>query len=258
MSEIEEKKMPGYALIMGGTRGLGAALARESVTHGKTPIILGRTAGMIQTQNRLDIKNAIYTAFDFESDQSQTQLSPKGTDRLTHVFWTAGTFLEKALTDASVDEIDQMINVHLRGPVKYLANLHRLMKVAHALALHPGQPYHLVVIGSTSAWRVRENQTLYCALKAAKITFARNFARELVADLPGSKVTIVNPGGMKTDFLAGSSQDISNFMDPHVIARIIWNEVLMQKSVFCEFALIRAEDGTSRFELGPHMPEGPF
>ena len=145
-----------------------------------------------------------------------------------------------------------MIATHFSGPVRVLQLLH--------LGLHYTlkHPYHLITIASTSSWKIRENETLYCALKAAKAAFTRNFARELVRDLPGSKITLVNPGGIKTGLFKGTDQDISNFMDPDLIARIIWNDVIGQTVPFQEVQIMRNDDGSPIVSYGPRVPEMPF
>ena len=100
---------------------------------------------------------------------------------------------------------------------------------------------------------------MYCALKAAKAAFTRNFARELVRDLPGSKVTLINPGGLKTpNFWKNSGQDISKFMDPNEVAKIIWNEIERQEEPFKEVNILRKSDGGHNISYGPRIPEQPF
>lgn len=105
---------------------------------------------------------------------------------------------------------------------------------------------------------MRENETLYCALKAAKAAFTRNFARELVRDLPGSKVTLVNPGGIKTDFFEGTNTDTSNFMRPSVVAKIIWDEIGIQEGPFKEIQIMRNDDGSPNVSYGSRASESPF
>ena len=166
--------------------------------------------------------------------------------------------MRKPLTDFSDEEVDRMIATNLSGPIKLLTRIHRLMKMARPLAESPGQPYHLVVVASTSSYRVRDNETVYCTVKAAQAHFARNFARELDRDLPGSKVTLVNPGGIKTNLFRHTGQDTGRFMDPEAVAQIIWETVLVQTAPFCELNIPRHDDGTPNPSTGQEKPESPF
>mgnify|MGYP001611567019 CR=1 FL=1 len=172
-----------------------------------------------------------------------------GCDDIKYFFCVAGIFLRKPMKDVSKEERKAMIATHLDGPIEVLQQFHR----------HQKTPYHLVTIASTSSWRMRDNETLYCALKAAKAAFTRNFARELARDFPGSKTTLVNPGGLKTpNFWDASGQDISAFMEPDKVAKIIWDEVAGQTTNYKELQIIRNNDGSPKIEYGPKIPELPF
>ncbi|GEM_PF-1219359 len=241
------------ALILGGTDGLGRQLALEAAKNSLWPVVTGRRSVLGDKELR-EICSAI--RLDLSKDKSVNDglaiLRHWFQSDVGYVFWNAGVFLRKPMHSVSPDDIDRMINVHLRGPMKFLQGFHKMQE----------RPYHLVVIASTSSWRVRVDETLYCALKAAKAAFARNFARELVGDLFKSKVTLVNPGGMKTpNFWEPSGQDISGYMDPKEVAEIIWREVLLQKDrdePYHEVQILRNEDGSPRVEYGPKLPELPF
>src|SRR3989338_8226375 len=115
--------------------------------------------------------------------------------------------------------------------------------------------YDLIVIGSSSAYRVRTDESLYGALKAAKAQLARNLGKELPRDLPGSKVLLANPGGMATPFWDGRDRDVSSFMDPKDVARVIWDEVRRQDTPFLEIQVIRQADRSPKVEYGPRLPE---
>ena len=248
------------SLILGGTKGLGRSLALESAWRGLEPIIVGRSV----EQARKDPAFATFSHRLMKADLSDpfsllgAMPGPLWQD-ITHVFWVAGIFARKPLVRMTVEEMRQMINTHLYGPLGTLAFLHRLQLNSRPLADPPGQPYHLVVIASTSSWKIRENEALYCALKAAKAHFTRNFARELVTDLPGSKVTLVNPGGIKTpNFWQDTDQAMDKFMEPDELAQVIWNQVQAQTEPFLELQIPRDDQGHPEVIRGPQAPDQPF
>lgn len=236
------------ALILGGTKGLGLSLAWEAYERGIRPIIAGRSAMV----NDVFPPGAKWMVLDLTDKESVETIGRCRIEPLDFIFWVAGVLKRRPLDKMSPESLNSMIATHLTGPVRALQLLHLGL---HYVLKHP---YHLVAIASTSSWRIRENETLYCALKAAKAAFTRNFARELVRDLPGSKTTSINPGGIKTKLFEGTGQDISNFMESDVVAGIIWDEIQNQQDPFKELQIMRNEDGSPNVSYGPRMPELPF
>ena len=245
------------SLILGGTKGLGRALAIEALARNITPIVAGRSAHAASKD--AELAGSVFMSHDLSD--AEDALKPDFAGYLkdvTRVFWVAGSFLRKPLTECTTEELDEMTKLHFTGPAATIAIIHRIMKMARPLADDPGQPYHLVTIASSSSWRMRDNETSYCALKAAKAHFTRNFAHEMFRDLPGSKVTLVHPGGLKTpNFWGAAGQDIGGFMEPADVARIIWDRTAGQTSRYDEFAILRNADGSPRIEDGVHAPERP-
>ena len=69
----------------------------------------------------------------------------------------------------------------------------------------------------------------------------------------------MNPGGLKTpNFWNESGQDIGAFMEPDVVAGIIWDRAMAQTAPFDEYQVIRNPDGSPRVEHGARAPESPF
>lgn len=243
------------ALIIGGTKGLGLSLSWEGFQRGVQPIITGRSIfyGEIRKSFPPNANLFVLDLCRYETiDRTIGHMARYYKDPVDYVFWVAGNFSRQPLTAMSQEEIQSMIATHLSGSVSALRSLHLWLGQKFK------RPYHLVTIASTSSWRIRENETLYCALKAAKAAFTRNFARELVRDLPGSKVTLINPGGMKTSLFDGTGQDTSKFMETDAVANIIWNEVERQEKPFEEVQIMRNDDGSPNVSYGPQIPELPF
>jgi len=236
-----------HALILGGTKGLGRELAAKALKYGFTPIIVGRTAEECRSDQTL--AGAVFVSANLAAPYAAPlAVIPvlAGLD-VSHVFWTAGIFLKRPLGSCETSELDEMAKTHFLGPVATLRDVHKTL---------PG-PYHLTVVASTSSFRMREHETVYAALKSAKAQFARHFAKELAAERPGSKTLLVNPGGMKTGFLASAGIDASKMMEPAIVAELIWVEVTMQRTAFCELNVMRTEDGSPQLVYGPQRPETP-
>lgn len=241
--------MAKIALILGGTKGLGLSLAWEADRRQIKPIITGRSAGDKKVKAILPSDSVgIYVDFRLNADIT---LKPQALADLDYVFWVAGVLKEKPLKDFTYKEIMEMTEIHYTGPIEFLRNLTRNQ-------FNRKKSFHLITISSTSSWRIRDNQAIYCSLQAAKSAFTTNFSRELARDLPGSKTMLVHPGGMKTDLFKGTNTDTFNFMDTDVVAKIIWDEVESQRSSFKELQIMRNDDGSPNVSYGPRTPELPF
>jgi NAD(P)-dependent dehydrogenase (short-subunit alcohol dehydrogenase family) len=238
------------AIILGGTRGLGAALAHECARRGVQPIVYGSSVGSDEGEPAEPLPpGAVSHRLDLTDAASVAAFNPEE-DEVGYFFWVAGVFLKKRLVDTSAFEMDRMVDIHFKAPLQILQRFQRARRRA----------YHLVCIASCSSWRLREDESIYCALKAAQATFTRNFTPELVRDLPGSKVLLVNPGGLKTPhFWKDVPTELEGFMDPSRVAAIIWNTLSAQQGAFHEMQILRRKPvvpgSDPLVEHGPKLPE---
>lgn len=236
-----------YAFILGGTRGLGLSLAHEAHTRGIVPIVSGRSLS-----DRLP-SGAEFLNLDLADVERLAEASEKlgalqQKNRIEYFFWVAGIFLKGPFRETTQNDIGMMVDTHIAGPLNLLREFH--VRQTH--------PYRLIVIASSSSWRLRDNEMIYCGMKAAKAALTRQFSVELARDLPGSKTTLFNPGGMKTpNFWKKSGQNIDDFMDPTKVARAMWNAVASQQKSFEEFQIMRGSGGAFSLTAGPRLPELP-
>lgn len=237
-----------HSIILGGTKGLGLALAQESSLRDVPPVIFGRTAKDDSVKQELP-QDAICQELDLTDEKSISRVDTSSLNT-KYFFWVSGVFLKKRLAETSLYEIDRMIAIHLSGPLKFIQKFHKAQEA----------PYHFITIASCSSWRLREDEAIYCSLKSAKATFTRNFAVEMTRDLPGSKVTLINPGGLNTpNFWKETQQNTSGFLDPNKIAALIWDKIQMQSTDFLELQILRKKPvvvGSEPIvESGAKLPE---
>lgn len=231
------------AFILGGTKGLGLALAQEAVYHSIESVITGSSANTMDSA--VVPTGTAVVALDLSKPLRNFDFSLFGF--YDYFFWNAGIFLpRKPFVEATDADIERMVSVHLLRPLQFIRDFQKMAT----------KPFHFVTIASVSSWRLRADETIYCSLKAAKAAFTRNYAVELTRNLPGSKVTLINPAGIKTpNFWKGTGQDISKFMDPRALASVIWNEVLQQEKSFSEIQIMRDDAGKPWVTYGPMCPE---
>lgn len=234
------------ALVIGGTTGLGQEIARIAASHDAgyyAVTVVGRTAATCELVRN---KVAAPLAIDLEARYYKETL-PESVGPYDLIVWAAGMQQRGSFVDLTVDDIRRNCRVQFESPVEILTELLRRQRKA-------GKPTHLAVISSTTSWRARADEALYGALKAAQSQLARSLGVGLAKDLPGSKVLLVNPGGMATPFWK-NSEDVSRFMDPAVVATIIWFGALwIQQDPFEEIQILRQPDGSAKLERGARLP----
>lgn len=233
-----------HSLILGGTSGLGFEIAKQSLIRGITPVVTGHSVK--RSEPFTGFGKGIYLNFlDLPNVAHDLGLAYKAAPHFDHVFWVAGVFKRQPFSEMKPEDIDAMTKVHLLGPLRALQTIMVAQK----------KPFHLTVIASNSSWRLREDESIYCMTKSAQATFTRQFAVELLRDRPGSKVTLVNPGGMATAFWNKTGQDTSDYMSPGAVAMLVWNNLQSQIGNFRELQILRREDGMLSVEPGPRLPE---
>jgi NAD(P)-dependent dehydrogenase (short-subunit alcohol dehydrogenase family) len=261
------------SLIIGGTKGLGLCLAQESLKRGITPVILGRTASALRDSLVEDdpLRQAEFMDYDV-SDPTQAQklitafYPARRQENLLrpvdYVFWNAGKGLredgeaQEPIPISKVYETyAEMIGLHIGGP---FVALHGFLGSACAWKRRRPDlpPIHLITISSTSSWKARPAEAIYCALKAAKSHYTRCVAKRLATEYPGAKTMLVQPGGMATEnFWGPMNQDMAGYMSPAAVATIIWDRAQGQEGSFDEYSILRTDDGTPVIKDGPQLPE---
>ncbi len=236
------------AFILGGTSGLGAELAKLALGEGMNVKIAGRMANTCALAKETD--PAIATRLelapcDFAAGRfGETIQHGSGYDLLV---WCMGVRCKQSFIDMPSEDVERMIRLNL-APMTLLPWLLRNQR-------DHNRPLQVIVIGSTTAWKVRPDEAVYGALNAAKAQFTRNLGVELPRDLPGSRVLLINPAGMKTPFWDGSDTDTSKFLEPSEVARSVWGFASGQIRKFSEFRILRDAHGKLYTEYGPDLPQ---
>ena len=236
------------ALIVGGTYGLGLALALAASRRGITPIICGRSVDDPRRRHYFP-EGAVTRRYDATAPGDRIRQIATEFPEINYVVYCSGELLHGDFATLPDEDIDRVMAINLIGPMKLVRDFHAVRRAAR-------RPYHLTIIGSTSAFRLRADQEVYCASKAGFDHFARNFADRLTVDLPGSRTLIVNPGGMTTELFEKSGLSTSGFMDPTMVAALIWDEIVQQGVHRHEINLLRGNNGSCTKTIGPQKPEG--
>lgn len=183
------------ALVTGGSRGIGAAIARRLAGDGADVAITYRSAGDeaakvvtdIEQYGRRGLAVAADSA-DHEQVVAAVERTVRELGRLDILVNNAGVYVAGSPEQTSVDDVDRVLAVNTRGA--YLA--------ARAALRHIGAGGSIVNVGTSFVDRVpHAGVSLYTMSKAALLGLTRGLARDL-ADRAVT-VNLVNPGPTDTD-----------------------------------------------------------
>jgi 3-oxoacyl-[acyl-carrier protein] reductase len=183
------------ALVTGGSRGIGAAIAVRLARHGADVAITYRNAaaeaGAVVQRIELSGRKGLAIASDVAHPDAIVGAVNQVADelgRLDILVNNAGVFPSGPLADVTVDQLDHALAVHVRGA--FLAS-----QAAAARMDHGGR---IISIGSCFAERVPyAGLSLYAMTKAALLGMTKGLARDLGSR--GITVTLVHPGNTDTD-----------------------------------------------------------
>jgi NAD(P)-dependent dehydrogenase (short-subunit alcohol dehydrogenase family) len=214
------------ALVTGGSRGIGAAIATRlaelgadvAITYAQSKESADEVVGRITALGRrgLAIKADSASADEVVSAVGQVVDDLGSLDILVN---NAGIFPFGPISDVALEEVDRALGIHARAT--YLAS--------QAAVRHMSEGGRIISIGSNLAERVPfSGVTLYAMSKSALIGFTRGLAREL-GDR-GITVNLVQPGATATDMnpADGESADhqrelsaLGRYADPSEVAETV-------------------------------------
>jgi len=200
-------------IVTGGSKGLGLAITKKLVAEGAKVHIFSRN---IDKQQQVISEHKLNNAFPHSVDitnQSQVNNEVEGIAEVDILINNAGVWLEGALTDNTIEEIDKTIDVNVKGVIYTSKAVMPTM-----LAKDDG---FIVNVSSTSGLKGRPKESIYVASKYAVRGFTDSLKEELKAT--NVKVAGLYPGGMKTGFFqeAGYPKENDDWMDPEKVADIV-------------------------------------
>lgn len=182
------------ALITGGSRGIGAAVARSLVAEG------GKVGLVSRSGDDLGLSGALGIACDV-TDPADVQRAVDATvarfGRLDIVIANAGVGSYGPFLELSLDDIEEMIDVNLKGTL-YAARA----ALPHLLQSDAAD---FVALASEAGRRGLPHETVYCASKFGQVGFTRALDHELRTR--GVRCTNVCPGGVATGFAYGRGRE---------------------------------------------------
>ncbi|TCQ97283.1 3-oxoacyl-ACP reductase family protein [Neorhizobium sp. JUb45] len=193
------------ALVTGGSRGIGAAIARALAEKGANVAITYDRSGDSARQLVRTIEESGGKAVAIQADSADPDAIKRSVDEAVRALGSLDILVNNAaiaryntIADFNVDDFDALFAVNVRGPVL----------ASKAAIPHLKEGGRIITIGSAGADRnVGEGSTVYYMTKAALQAFNRGLARELgPRDIT---VNLVQPGSTNTD----ANPETSEFAD---------------------------------------------
>ena len=183
------------ALVTGGSRGIGAAIAKRLAADGANVAITYTNGADAAASVIKDIERAGGKAIAIQADATNASASKEAVEKTVAAFGgldvfvnNAGTAIPKPFEEATLEELDRVIDLNIRGAF-----------VTTQVALkHMTSGGRIIMIGSCVGERMMTpGLVAYAATKAAIRMFTQGLSREVGAR--GITVNNVQPGPIDTD-----------------------------------------------------------
>src|SRR5438093_154590 len=194
--ETMSKKLEGkIALITGGSRGIGAAIAKRLAADGANVAITYTKGAAAAASVVKEIERAGRKAIAIQADATDAGAVEAAVEKTVATFGrldvlvnNAGTAIPKTFEETSLEEMDRVIDINVRG----------VFVTTQAALKHMKSGGRIIMIGSAVGERVLVPGLVpYSATKGAVKMFTQGLSREVGAR--GITVNNVQPGPIDTD-----------------------------------------------------------
>ena len=191
MSKLSKK----VALVTGGSRGIGAAIAKRLAADGASVAITYAKDAEAAALVVKAIEGAGGKAIAIQANAGDAEAVKSAVEKTVSTFGgldvlvnNAGTAIPKSFEETPLEELDQVINVNVRGP----------MIATQAALKHMKSGGRIIMIGSCVGERAQTPGLVsYSATKGAVKMFSQGLSREVGSR--GITVNNVQPGLIDTD-----------------------------------------------------------
>src|SRR3984893_17425604 len=190
------KKLDGkIALITGGSRGIGAAIAKRLAAEGASVAITYSKGADAAASVVKAIEGAGGKAIAIQADAADAEAIKGAVEKTVAAFGgldvlvnNAGTAIPKTFEETTLEEMDRMIEINVRGT----------LVATQAARKHMKSGDRVIMIGSSLGERViAPGLVAYSATKGAVKMFTQGLSREIGSR--GITVNNVQPGPIDTD-----------------------------------------------------------
>jgi short-subunit dehydrogenase len=228
--------MPMNALITGGSRGLGKAVALELADAGfdlllvaKTPRNLDAASREIKSRSKSRVECFACDLADAGVFSELAEFAKKNDIMPNVLVLSAGVLIEKNLAAATPSDFQKAFSVD------FMSAYHCVQSFIPHLRETPNS--RVVFISSTAAHEPFPENPLCGIAKWALRGYAVNLRKELMND--GISVTHISPGDALTDQWAGVTFPEGRLLDPRDIGKIVRTVVSLSPQAVVEEVIVR-------------------
>ncbi|PZU06908.1 SDR family NAD(P)-dependent oxidoreductase [Sphingomonas sp.] len=192
------------ALVVGGAKGIGLAIAKRLAAEGATVLITGRDAGQVDRAAAEIGDSAHGLVADASAQQDLERVMATVREKhgqLDSLVLNAGISEPAALTEVTADHFDRHFGVNVRGTLFGLQAALGTLKDGASV----------VLMGSVASVAGIPARGTYAATKAALRAYARTWTLELAPR--GIRVNVVAPGPTDTEMMARVSEEERNALN---------------------------------------------
>jgi 3-oxoacyl-[acyl-carrier protein] reductase len=196
MSNNNGQKLAGkVAVVTGGSRGIGAAIAKRLATDGASVAITYTKGADAAASVIKEIERTGGKAIAIQADATDSEAVKAAIEKTVATFGrldvlvnNAGTAIPKTFEETTLEEMDHVIDINIRG----------VFVATQAALKHLRDGGRIITIGSAVGERVwTPGLVAYAAPKGAVKIFTQGLAREVGSR--GITVNNVQPGPIDTD-----------------------------------------------------------
>lgn len=199
------------ALITGGSRGIGAEIARRLAEEGYALTLAARgaealeeTARKLRADTGAEVQTVATRMNDPEQITALTAAHDERFGRLDLLVSSAGTGTAGTVADMPTSTYERMMDVNLRGPLLLIQRSLPLLR--RTARRNPVRGARIVALASMTGVAGEAGLAAYGASKAALISLCETVSLEESAD--GVNVTALSPGYVDTDMSAWKHGDV--------------------------------------------------
>jgi 3-oxoacyl-[acyl-carrier protein] reductase len=218
------------ALVTGGSKGIGAAIAQALAAAGTSVASPSRSGGGPTASNLIQIKADVRRPDDAERAVQETVKAFGGLDILVN---NAGVGAFVNVADMSIEQWQQVIDTNLSGVFYYChAAIPELRKRGGGWIIN---------ISSLAGKNAFPQGAAYCASKAGLNQFSESLMQEVRYD--GIRVSYIMPGSVSTEFMGRGTAKGDWATTSEDVAQVVMDLLAMPSRSL-----------PSRIELRPSQP----
>jgi 3-oxoacyl-[acyl-carrier protein] reductase len=224
------------AVVTGGGRGIGAAIARKLAGLGASVVVCGRTREAIEATSK-SISQGGFRALavacdvsDLHSVESLAREVENNFGRLDVLINNAGIgSFKNPLHTLPPEQWDKVLNINLRGVYYCVRSFVPMMIRAGG--------GHIVNISSLAGKNPLPNGAAYAASKWGLNGLSYSLAEELRGH--NIRVSVVCPGSTNTDLSPHEGKDTGKMLQPDDVAHVVEMLVTQEQQSFVSEVLLR-------------------